>query len=50
MLGHEFDVLAQAIAGALDLYDYSVVQQAIQQGGCNDEVAKDVAPFGEAAI
>ncbi len=33
MLWHEVGVLAQAVAGALDLHDHGVVQQAIEQGG-----------------
>lgn len=32
VLGHELDVLSETVAGAFDLDDHGVVQQAIQQG------------------
>jgi hypothetical protein len=43
-------MLAQAIACALDLDDDGVVKQAIEQGCCDDGMAEDVTPFGEAAV
>ena len=43
-------MLAEAITGALDLDDDGMVEQAVQQGGGDDGVAEDLAPFGEAAI
>jgi hypothetical protein len=43
-------VLAESIAGALDLDDLGVMEQAIEQGGGDDLVAEDVAPFAEAAV
>ena len=42
-------MLAESIAGALDLNDLGVVEQAIEQGCGDDLVAEDVAPFAEAA-
>ena len=50
MLGHEFGVLAEAIAGALDLHDDGVVEQPVEQRGGDDGIAEDVAPFGKAAV
>jgi hypothetical protein len=50
IVGHEGGVLSKAIAGALDLHDLGVVQQAIEQGCSDDLVAEDVAPFAEAAV
>ena len=50
VLGHEIGVLAQSVAGALDLDDHSMVQQAIQQGGGDDGIAEHLAPFGKAAV
>ena len=43
-------MLAELIAGALDLDDLGVMQQTIEQGGGDDLVAEDVAPFAEAAV
>src|SRR4029453_17423410 len=37
-------------AGALDLDDDGMVQQAIKQGRGDNRAAEDVAPFGEAAV
>lgn len=44
MLGHEFGVLAQAIARSLDLDDHSTVEEPIEDRGCDDGIADDVAP------
>ena len=41
---------AQAVAGALDLDDDGVVEQPVEEGGCDDGVAEDLAPLGEAAV
>jgi hypothetical protein len=38
-------MLAQAVAGALDLHDHGMVEQPIEQGGGNDRVAEHLAPF-----
>ena len=46
----EIGVLAQAIAGALDLDDDGMVEQPIEQRGGDDGIAEDLAPFGEAAV
>jgi len=43
-------VLAHAVAGALDLNDDGVVQQAIQQRRGDNGIAEDLTPFGEAAV
>ena len=50
MLGHKFGMLAQAVAGALDLNDDGVVQQSVEQGRGDDGIAEHLAPFGEAAV
>ena len=41
---------AEAIAGALDLDDNGMVKQAVQQRGGDNGAAKDIAPFGKAAV
>ena len=43
-------MMAQAIAGAFDLDDDGVVEQAVEERGGDDGVAEDLAPFGEAAV
>lgn len=43
-------MMAQAIAGPFDLDDDGVMQQAVQQRRGDDRIAKDLAPFGKAAI
>ena len=50
VLGHEVGVLAQPVAGALDLDDDGMVEQAVEQRGGDDGIAEDLAPFGEAAV
>ena len=50
MLWHELGVLAQAVAGAIDLDDHGVVEQAVQEHGGHYGVAEHLAPFGEAAV
>ena len=49
-LGQEVGVFAQPIAGALDLDDDGVVKEPVEEGGGDDGIAEDVAPFGEAAV
>ena len=49
MLGHELGVLTQAVAGALDLDDDGVVNEAVEERGGDHRVAKDLASLGEAA-
>ena len=43
-------MLAETIAGAFDLDDDGMVEEAVQQGCRDDGIAEDLAPFGEAAI
>ncbi len=43
-------MLAQAVAGTLDLHHHGVVQQAVEQRGSDHLVAEHLAPFGEAAV
>ena len=45
MLGHQVGVLAQAVAGSLDLDDHGMVEQTVEQRGGDDRAAEDVAPF-----
>ena len=42
--------LAQAIAGPLDLDDDGVVKEPIGKRSCDDGIAEDLSPFGEAAV
>ena len=50
VLGDEISMLAQTVAGALDLHDDGMVQQPVQQRGGDDGIPEDFSPFGEAAI
>lgn len=50
MLGHEVGVLAQPVAGAFDLDDQSMMQQAVEECGGEDRVSEHLAPFGKAAV
>src|SRR5215831_9256812 len=50
VLRHKICMLAQPVAGPFDLDDDSVVKQPIEQGGGDHGIAKDLTPFGEAAI
>jgi len=43
-------VLSEAVAGAFDLHDDRIVQQAVEECGGDDGVAEDLAPFGKAAV
>jgi hypothetical protein len=43
-------MLAHAITGPLDLNDDGVVEQPVEQGGGDNRIAEDVAPFGKAAV
>jgi hypothetical protein len=43
-------MLAEPVAGALDLNDDGMVEQAIEQRRGDDGAAEDVAPFGKAAV
>jgi hypothetical protein len=50
VLRHEIGVLAQTVARSLDLDDDGMVKQPIEQCGCNNGIAEDLAPFGKAAV
>ena len=50
MLGQKIGVFAQPVARSLDLEDDGVMQQAVEQRGGDDRIAKDVASFREAAV
>src|SRR4029079_3488211 len=50
VLRHKICMLAQPVAGPLDLDADSAVKQRIEQGGGDHGIAKDLTPFGEAAI
>ena len=43
-------MLAHAIAGALDLNDDGVMEQAVEERGGDDGIAEHLAPLGEAAV
>ena len=43
-------MLAEPVAGALDLDDDGMVEQAIEQRRGDDGAAEDIAPFGKAAV
>lgn len=45
MLRDQVSVVAQPIAGALDLYDDRLVQEAVAQRGGDDRVAEDLSRF-----
>ena len=45
MLGYQIGVLAQAVAGALDLDDDGVVKEAIEQRGSNHRITEDSHPI-----
>ncbi len=46
----EIGVLAQAVARAFDLDDDGMVEQAIEQRGCDDRIAEDFFPLGKATV
>ena len=43
-------VSAEAVAGAFDADDDSVVEEAVQQGRGDHGIAKNLAPFGKTAV
>ncbi len=43
-------MLAQPVAGALDLHDNGMVQQAVEQGGGDDGISENIAPLRKAAV
>ena len=50
VLRDEIGVGAEAVAGALDLDDDGMAQEPVEVRGCDDGIAEDLAPLGEAAI
>ena len=50
MLWDKVGMAAQAVAGALDLDNHCVMQEPVEQRGCDDWVAKDLAPFREPTV
>jgi hypothetical protein len=50
MVGDQVGMLAQAIAGAFDLDDDSMVKEPVEQRGGDDRITEDLAPLGKAAI
>ena len=41
---------SEPVAGAFDLDDDGVIQQAVEQGGDHDRIAEHFGPFGEGSI
>jgi len=50
VLGHQIGMLTQAVTGAFDLNHHGMVEQSVEQGGGDDGIAEDLAPFGKAAV
>ena len=50
VFGDEVGVFAQPVAGAFDVDDDGVVEQSVEQGGGDDGIAEQLAPFREAAV
>jgi hypothetical protein len=50
VLWDEIGMLSQPVARSFDLDDYGVVKQPIEQCRGDNGVAKNLTPFGEAAI
>ena len=46
----EVGVLAQTVAGALDMHDDGVVKESVEQRGRDHGIPKNFTPFGEATI
>src|SRR5580692_6571274 len=49
-LCQQVGVLAQPIAGTLDLHDDGVMQQSVEQCRGHDRIAEYLAPLGEAPV
>jgi hypothetical protein len=47
VLGYEVCVAAQPIAGSFDLDDHGVMQEPVEERGCDVGIAEDLAPFGK---
>ena len=50
MLRHEFGMLPQPVTRSLDLHDDGVMKQSVEQRGCDDRIAKNIAPLSEASV
>ena len=50
MLGFEVGMVAQPVAGTLDLDHVGMMEQPIEQRHCDHWTAEDVAPIGEALV
>lgn len=50
MFRDQVGVGTQPIAGAFDLDDDRMVEQAVEECCYDDRITKDLAPFGEAAV
>ena len=50
MLGHQRGMLAEPVAGAFDLNDDGMVEEAIEERRGDDGIAEDVAPFGKTSV
>nr|WP_280952198.1 hypothetical protein [Mesorhizobium sp. WSM3868] len=49
MLGNKINMLAQPLAGSFDLGD-GMMKKPVEQGGCDNGITKNFAPFCKAAI
>ena len=50
LLAHEFLALLQAVRLALNVNDGAVMQDAVQDGGGDGDVGKDLVPLGEGLV
>ncbi len=50
VFGHELGVLAEAVAGSLNLHHDGMVEQPVEEGGGDDGIAEHLTPFGKAAV
>jgi len=50
MLGQQVGMAPRAIARAIDLDAADVMQQALEQRGCDGGAAADLSPFGKAGV
>ena len=50
VLRDEIGVAAEAIAGAFDLDHDGVVEEPVEERGCDDRITEHLAPLGEAAV
>ncbi len=50
MVGYKIGVLTEPIARTFDLDDNGVMEQPVKEGGGDNGIAEDLAPFCEAAV